>query len=1243
MRDHGRDFSARPRSREAPIGRGDEIAPIPAPAVSRSRAIRAPAPASGRPESRRPPRAAIADLDCLPSATSRLFREPTEIEEYYPDAKYQRTCLMCAFASYYTNLGSAEPDKINRDEHFHRAESLLNQASLIRRNGAPGEKEEQLPVLGMAHLKMARGETAEAEKLIDAARNLKDDGAENVAPMLWKALFLFRRDQFGDALQWYRRALRAHPSAPATVRLGIGACQLRLGQFAEALKAFERALSLEPQNPDALLGAALAELHGASPNSTDDLEAGGGGDVAYDAAVERGLQYLERAFNVDPHNPATRVALAKHFLVADDGDAVSKLTETIVAGAGGGAVAATNRLRAEASFVRARAAHKSGDLAAARSLYQAAAQLDETFAAPAFGLAQVALARGDVKAAGVYAEKARAAFPESHSVVRVYGHLRRVEDDARSVAAGGGVVSVGKAGAGAGRDAETAAALRRAADADASDFEARLELGDALLGAGEYARASKAYERAAEIAPGDAPSAALLNNCGVLRAMTGRGAHEGRFEKARGWFLRALAAAHAESEGGVEQTGEALDVSSARAKTPESALPVAFNLARLVEDRGMVAEAERRYRDLLVASPKMTECLLRLASMRAERRDFEGATALAREALAADAEDTDAMAFLGHLLMKQGRWAEAQAQFKLLRAAHKPLGAQAAQLAAAAGKDPKAATHATDEYAMISVGNAAYYQAMKAQSAGNRNRAASDEKSSKAVKEHLEYAATMYTKALQKSESNLFAANGLGILLAEKGKIEEAKETFQMVAEGLRAAATNGDESSGDANGAARDRASKFPDIWINQGHIQMAKGNWDAAARHYAQAQAKFFHNLDPSVMLYQARNQYESGTSGLPESQKTLRRALHVAPWNHRLRFNLAYVIQEKAQREMQTLLKAGQKIAGGGVAEDGGTKAARLQTAIDEIALAGSIFDQLLTVAAAAEAGGETEGDDKDKEERKRRASAMLGFDKSRVRTHAGFCRQSLKDWPQNLPKARAEDEAFHAKRESLMAERRAEMEKLAMEKAKARADEELRRKAEEAAAAAARDKFKRSNEEYMARTAGEREAEAAAEGRRGKGGAAEYVDEDDDDVPAPDAELAKPKTAEEKAALKATGLFSDSEDEEEEAQDTDEEEEEAPDAEKSDAEKSDAESEEEDAPAATEDPAPSGRRARAKPEAEAEKSSKAKKAMEALAAKSRKKRGLEPAAEGAAAEEEAADPEPEAPSRKRRKALVDDDDE
>ena len=1151
---------------------------------------------------------------------------PTEIEEYYPDAKYERVCLMCAFASYYVNLGKAESDKINRDEHFHRAESLLNQASLIRRK-ENGEQEEQLPVLGMAHLLMARGDPTEAEKLLDSSRNLCDDGHENVGPMLWKALALFHRNQFVDALQWYRRALRAHPGAPASVRLGIGACQLRLGQFSQALKAFERVLQLEKENPDALLGAALAELHGASPQLTGDDDKI---DEAYAAQIKRGLEYLEKAFNVDPHNPATRVALAKHFLFTNDAEAVRALTETLLSSVGGGAVTATVRLRAEAAYARARAAHAAGDLGTARASYQAAAQLDDTFAAPAFGLAQVALARGDRKAAAVYAEKAKAAYPESHPVTRVYGHLRRAEDEARSIAQGGGVVSVGRAGAGAGRDAETAAALKRATEADPLDLDARLELGDALLGAGDYSKALAAYETAAKLTA--TPSAALLNNCGVLRAMTGKGAHEGRFEKARAWFLKALEEANVES-GEKSKSGDALDSSAARKKTPDAALPVAFNLARLVEDRGLVAEAEQRYRDLLVASPTMSECLLRLASMRCDRKNFPEAMKLASEALALNAEDTDAMAFLGHLLMKQGKWAEAQAQFKVLRNTHKPLSAQAATLAAAAGKDPKSATHTNDEYAMIATANAAYYQAIKLQSLGNRNHKGSDEKSSKAEKEHLEHAATMYTKALQKSESNLFAANGLGILLAEKGKIDEAKATFQMVAEGMSATAVAGGEET--SNGAAEDRAAKFPDISINQGHVQSAKQNYDAAARHYQQAQAKFFHNLNPSLMLYQARNSYEA--ADLKESAATLRRALHVAPWNHRLRFNLAYVMQENAHRSVQKTLHAGKKIAGGGAAEDGGTKAAQVQQAIDEYTLALTLFEQLMVAATKAEASGAG-----DEAEKKRSAAAGLGFDKKRVRVHVQFCQTSLKSCVPHLEKAQAEDAAFHAKRESLMAERHAEMTKLAMEKAKVKADAELKRKAEEAAAAAARDKFKKANQEYMARTAGEREAEVGAGGGRKKGSKStnEYVDEDDDDVLAPDQEVSKPKTAEEKAALKATGLFSDSEDEDDAADTDDDAAGDEKEEEKSEEAKSEKSEDDEAAAPMEEDPAPTGRRARKQPDSKTDKEAKAKKAMDALAAKSRKKRGLEPAGEP---EEVEKNEEPAEAPRKRRKALVDDDDD
>ena len=39
---------------------------------------------------------------------------------------------------------------------------------------------------------------------------------------------------------------------------------------------------------------------------------------------------------------------------------------------------------------------------------------------------------------------------------------------------------------------------------------------------------------------------------------------------------------------------------------------------------------------------------------------------------------------------------------------------------------------------------------------------------------------------------------------------------------------------------------------------------------------------------MLYQARAQYENGN--LEEARKILRKALMIAPWNHRIRFNLA-----------------------------------------------------------------------------------------------------------------------------------------------------------------------------------------------------------------------------------------------------------------------------------------------------------------------------------------------------------------
>ena len=123
-----------------------------------------------------------------------------------------------------------------------------------------------------------------------------------------------------------------------------------------------------------------------------------------------------------------------------------------------------------------------------------------------------------------------------------------------------------------------------------------------------------------------------------------------------------------------------------------------------------------------------------------------------------------------------------------------------------------------DEYAMISAANAAYYSAIK-EGVLKRN----DAKVMKREEEHYERAYSLYQKTLQKNGMNVYAANGLGIVLAERGRIDEAKTVFQLVQEGMAA------------------KGSINPDILINQGHVLLAKAQYVQAAKLYGALRASF------------------------------------------------------------------------------------------------------------------------------------------------------------------------------------------------------------------------------------------------------------------------------------------------------------------------------------------------------------------------------------------------------------------
>jgi RNA polymerase-associated protein CTR9 len=65
-----------------------------------------------------------------------------------------------------------------------------------------------------------------------------------------------------------------------------------------------------------------------------------------------------------------------------------------------------------------------------------------------------------------------------------------------------------------------------------------------------------------------------------------------------------------------------------------------------------------------------------------------------------------------------------------------------------------------------------------------------------------------FQKALALDTRNYFAANGIGIVLAAKGHLKEAKEIFLQV----------------------RQAEGDFDDVWVNMGHVFMELSSYTTA-----------------------------------------------------------------------------------------------------------------------------------------------------------------------------------------------------------------------------------------------------------------------------------------------------------------------------------------------------------------------------------------------------------------------------
>ncbi|CAL6370434.1 unnamed protein product [Bathycoccus prasinos] len=975
-----------------------------------------------------------------------------EIEQYYPNDVYGRAKLLCCSAAHQVNVaarlrlggggkggGQATTNTQRRAEHLTRADKLLQRAFAIA-------SKEQVVAITRAHLLFEKGEKPTAEKILDSALAMKDGGRDNVAAMLWKARRLFVEERkYSESLTWYKRALKMHPQAPAEVRLGLAACHFAMKDFASARLAFARAADMDNECVDAYVGLAKCDLAEFEEVGTKE----------HAEAVERSVENLYKAFEIDPTNPLVSLTLAEHYLYSSASAGTSSeelknietLTDGIIKNEKESSV-----FRAEALFIRAQAFHASGNLPSALTYYQSAIDLDKNFAAPHFGVAQIFLKQNDAFEAKKHCERAQSAYPESLFVKRAFGKLcAAVGDSKRAV------------------EMYDFDPYKR----DGTDFQTMLELGE-LLERSDATRALEAYEKAMNIAKkvGDSIDAVTLNNVGVLRARlvtstTGAEKEDNQNNKDKN-ISKNDDTDVKNKEASLHSLEESLDILYPEAapnvapklqKGDKKAIDLAKKLpARRERLRSTwpkpkrFSAKRRNLRTLNKSNPDDIDVALRKAIELCERfGDFEGALTKITEALKRNPGNADAVATSGWVLMKQRRWKEAEQQFEELRELPSDLAEEDKfHLRNAAGGGDEASkkdddkTLKLDEYALVSAGNAAYYSALKE---GLHKR--SDPKIRQREDDHYKRAESLYKKALVKEPTNAFAANGLAILLAERGRMDDAKAVFTLVQESLEI--ENAGIAGTSASAATKILSELQADVLVNLGHIALAKAQYAASLKFYDRAQQEFYHGTSHEIMLFQARAHYEN--QNLLQAKKTLQEALHIAPMNHRVRFNLAYVVQELAQRSLNDTLKS--------VSSEG--RVARVEKALENIQVALHMFTQL------KELGNQPK----------------FGFDTKRTTVHANFCKQALEKSKPHLEKAHAEEEKLMKSKKAQMEARKALEEGRAKEKAAKALEEEQKKRELEAIAAESERRFKETRMRWEARA-------------QAKKGGKDYNPEDGDDM-------------------------------------------------------------------------------------------------------------------------------------------------
>jgi RNA polymerase-associated protein CTR9 len=209
-----------------------------------------------------------------------------------------------------------------------------------------------------------------------------------------------------------------------------------------------------------------------------------------------------------------------------------------------------------------------------------------------------------------------------------------------------------------------------------------------------------------------------------------------------------------------------------------------------------------RYEAILAKHPTYTDCYLRLSCMARADGHLNLALEHLQHALTVHTDLADALSMQGNIHLERREYFPAQRRFE--RVLEK--------------------VDSRDAYALLSLGNMYYMASFERKERVDRER-------------YMKHASDSFWRVLSADPTCLYAANGMGMILAEEGRLGAAQDIFMGVREGTNA----------------------MPDVLVNLAHIYIARGDFQKAITLYENALRKHHDNANPKLILYLARAHFE------------------------------------------------------------------------------------------------------------------------------------------------------------------------------------------------------------------------------------------------------------------------------------------------------------------------------------------------------------------------------------------------